>query len=86
MLDRSPPRPPPAGDQLKSEPISRSSTRRQRAWRARQAHGEAIAPVPYDAAVVNFLIATRWLDPALADDRAEIGKAIGAMAKDAAKD
>ena len=33
--------------------------------------------------MVNFLIATGWLDAALADDRAEVGKAIGAMVADA---
>jgi hypothetical protein len=36
--------------------------------------------------VVNFMIATHWLGPALADDRAEVGKAISAMVADAARE
>ena len=59
--------------------------RNQRQWRARQRDGIAIAFVPYDSNVINFLIATRWLDPARADDRTEIGKAIAALIADAAR-
>jgi hypothetical protein len=76
MLDRPPARPPP----LRSR---RAVCQRQ--YRARQRAGIAIAPVPYDGKVVNFLIATHWLDAALADDRAEVGKAIRAMVAGAAR-
>jgi len=51
-----------------------------------QRDGIAVAPVPFDGKVVNFLIAMGWLDEALADDRAEVGKAIGAMVADAARE
>ena len=75
MPDR-PPRPPPARRTVRAK--------WQANWRRRQRDGIAIAPVPFDGKAVNFLIATHWLDPALADDRAEIGKAIAALIADAA--
>jgi hypothetical protein len=44
-----------------------------------------IAPAPYDGQVVDFLVHTHWFDSAVADDQREVGKAIGAAMKDAAK-
>jgi hypothetical protein len=57
----------------------------QRDYRRRLARGEAIAPAPFDAAVIDFLVRTRWLDPALAEDRREIGRAMFAALRDAAR-
>jgi hypothetical protein len=57
----------------------------QRDYRRRQRSGEAVAPVPYGGAVVDFLVTTRWLDPAQAADRHAVGFAIGRMMQDAAK-
>jgi hypothetical protein len=41
--------------------------RAQREYRRRQRAGEACALVAYDAAIVDFLIRTEWLDPAHAE-------------------
>jgi hypothetical protein len=68
--------------------LQRSPSRRAR-WQAdyrrRQRHGEGVAPVHFDRPLIEFLIRTHWLDPERADDRREIGAAIAAMLKDAAK-
>ena len=35
-----------------------------------------IAPAPYDGQVVDFLVRTHWLDPAVADDQRVAGAAL----------
>jgi len=44
-----------------------------------------MVPVEVGAEILDLLVRLGWLDAALADDRAEIGKAIGAMIADAAR-
>lgn len=64
--------PPPPGD-------------RHRRHRARVKAGIAVAPVEFDATVVNFLVRLAWLPPGETHDRASIGRAISAMVSDAAQ-
>jgi hypothetical protein len=54
-------------------------------FRARQKAGVAVAPVEFDAAVVDFLVRTAWLPPDEISDRSAVGKAIAAMLQDAAR-
>jgi hypothetical protein len=54
-------------------------------YRQRQRNGEAVAPVPYGGAVVDFLISTKWLDQGQAADRHAVGAAIGRLMQDTAK-
>jgi len=54
-------------------------------FRQRRKAGVAVAPVEYDAAVVDFLVRTHWLPPDELHDRASIGKALSAMVSDAAR-
>lgn len=58
---------------------------RHRRARKRRRDGIAVAPVEYDATVVDFLVKLAWLPPGEAHDRASIGKAIAAMIADAAR-
>ena len=80
MLDRScqPPR-------QRRQAARERRTRVQRNWRHRQAQGRIMVPVEVGAEILDLLVRLGWLDAALADDRAEIGKAIGAMIADAAR-
>lgn len=57
----------------------------QRRYRERKQQCGGAAPAPWDLDVINFLIETHWLEPDLADDRREIGKAYFAALKDAAR-
>jgi hypothetical protein len=55
-----------------------------RRYRANDKAGVKIARAPYDAVVLDFMIAMKWLDPKRADDPAAIGDAYNRMTKDAA--
>jgi hypothetical protein len=57
---------------------------RSRRWRARQKRSKAVAPVEYDGEVLNMLVRLGWLGEHEVGDPKEIGRAIGAMVKDAA--
>jgi hypothetical protein len=46
----------------------------------------SVALVRYTGAVLNMLIATRWLDESEAHNRRQVGEALARMAADAAKD
>src|SRR5215831_11597628 len=48
-------------------------------YRSRQRDGKAVAPVEYDAAVVDWLVKLSWLLEGEACDRDAVGRAIGAM-------
>jgi hypothetical protein len=56
---------------------------RDRRYRARKSRCAAVAPVEFDSGVVDFLIATHWLDEREAEDRHAIGAAISAALRDA---
>lgn len=58
---------------------------RDRRYRKRLAAGVVTVAVEVDAVVLNFLIATRWLDESEAGDKARIAEAIAAMLKGAAR-
>jgi hypothetical protein len=49
---------------------------RQRTYRQRQARGEFYALVPVDAAILDFLQKSRWLNEADMSDRKRVGAAI----------
>jgi hypothetical protein len=53
--------------------------------RARQRAGKAVAPVEYDAAVVDFLVKNLWLEERETCDRSAIGAGIARMLADAAR-
>jgi hypothetical protein len=72
MLDRPRSHPPPP----RAPPSNSRSARISRAYRARVARGERVAPAPYDAAVIDFLIGTRWLLEKDAGDRRLVGAAV----------
>ena len=76
MLHRPPARPP-------DRQRARRRLRQQR-YRQRVRDGRIVAPVPVDAATIDFLVRTRWLAECDADDRRKIGDAIARMLKDAA--
>lgn len=59
-------------------------SRRQR-YRRRQALGLGIAPVEFDATIVDFLVRTSWLPADETHDRALVGRAIAALIKDSAR-
>ena len=58
---------------------------RHRRFRARRRAGKAVASVEFDAAVLNFLVKLKWLLEAEASDRGAVGRAIGALIRDAAR-
>lgn len=62
----------------------RSHAERQRRLRQRQRSGEVVAPVNVGLHLVEALIDLRWLDEDMSEDRAAIGRAIGAMLSDMA--
>ena len=57
-----------------------------RAYRARQRAGEAVAPVRYNGRILNGLIRSRWLDPADCGDRRLVAEAIHRMLSEAFRD
>jgi hypothetical protein len=67
--------------------IARQSkkTARQRTYRMRQAHGEFCAPVPINAAILNFLTRNRWLNEADACERKKVGEAVRSLLELSAK-
>jgi hypothetical protein len=83
MLQGPPPRPP--------KPPSRAARRREQhrlrtaRYRKNQADGKAVAPVPYDGVIVDYLIRLHWLSEADAYDRREVGTAIERLLADSAK-
>jgi hypothetical protein len=64
---------------------ARERRARQARYRARLRNGRMAVPVEVDAAILDLLVRTRWLDPASVDDRRAIGRALAAMVADAAK-
>jgi hypothetical protein len=56
----------------------------QQRYRANVAAGRRIARAPYDAAVLDYLIAMRWLDPKHAGDAGKIGEAYFKVLREAA--
>jgi hypothetical protein len=78
----------------RSRPIAPQPTKAQRRarhaaeqsrYRARVATGQRIARAPFDSQVIDFMVATKWLDPKCADNADAVGCAYYAMIKDAAK-
>src|SRR4051794_38405199 len=60
---------------------------RQQRWRARQHphRRELVASVPVSPPVLALLVETGWLQPCEASNREQIGSAVAALLKDAAK-
>ncbi|WP_409191040.1 hypothetical protein [Bradyrhizobium sp. RDM4] len=57
----------------------------QRDYRRRLYEGRMSVAVEIDGDVIAMLIASHWLADGDSDDRAKIGKALGAMVSEAAK-
>ena len=68
-------------------PPSRQEARRRRQarHRARVRNGVRVAPVAYDAELLDFLVKTRWLLPEDASDARKVGCAITAAMRDASR-
>jgi hypothetical protein len=58
---------------------------RHKRFRRRRRDGKACAMIEYDASVIDFLVRTHWLQEGEVADRASIGRAIGALIRDAAR-
>jgi hypothetical protein len=58
---------------------------RDRRYRARRESGKAVAQVEFDAAILDFLIRTRWLAEGNSTVARAVGEAISAMLADAAR-
>jgi hypothetical protein len=58
---------------------------RYRAYRQRQRDGLACTQVVFDGAIIELLVATRWLSEADSIDRRKVGLAIGRMLAASAK-
>jgi hypothetical protein len=71
---------PPADADRKRELRRERKKRRAK----REAAGLSCCMVEYGAAMLDFLIATRWLAEADADDPAKVGRAITAMLRSSA--
>lgn len=69
----------PAQQQPSTESI------RQRRFRARQKAGRVVVQVEVGDDVVESLIGLRWLALAASENRASVGRAIGAMLADMAQ-
>jgi hypothetical protein len=65
--------------------LDRPKSGRWRRYRARQKDGLACTQVQYDAAVVELLTATGWLDERDVGDRGAVGVAIARMLAASAK-
>src|SRR5262245_41601813 len=80
-------RPPPkAAPKFGGKSLAGNSAKEATArYRARLAAGEKVYGVVADDAVLEYLIATLWLDRALSGDKVEVGKAISRMLADSAK-
>jgi hypothetical protein len=98
MLDRAVPTAPPEGDMTAADHriaadhrTTRRATAREQAtvrtrrYRERRRNGLAIAPVPYDNAIVGMLLDLGWLALGDSENHRAIGAAISAMLNDAAK-
>ncbi|MET4478825.1 hypothetical protein [Bradyrhizobium sp. F1.13.3] len=57
----------------------------QQAYRRRLEEGRMSVSVEIDSDVIEMLIASHWLKDGECEDRAKIGKALGAMVAEAAK-
>jgi hypothetical protein len=67
-------------------PAHRSpASARKAGYRRRLRDGCMVVPIEIDGELIDWLIAVRWLEPAKADDRREIGAAIRRMLADAAR-
>jgi hypothetical protein len=77
---------PGALSSLQARQAGRSSAaeRQRRRW-GRIRRGEAVAPVTFNAPILDTLIALRWLAEHDATDRAKVGDAIGRMLADLAQ-
>jgi hypothetical protein len=78
MLQKSP----PGRKAARKRELRRLRTAR---YRRNQAGGVAVAPVPYNGEILNFLVRTHWLDEHDAYDRREVGAAIGRLLAASAK-
>jgi hypothetical protein len=58
-------------------PAEQERERKQKAYRERVRDGVRIAHLRYDGGRINFLVASEWLDPALADDPETVADAVG---------
>jgi hypothetical protein len=56
-----------------------------RRYRQRERDGVRIALAPFDQQVIDYLVATNWLDPALDDDPRAVGEAYYALVRDSAR-
>jgi hypothetical protein len=56
-----------------------------RRWRERANAGEAVAPVVYDAEIIEMAVQTCWLPECDAHDRAKVGAAFSWLLKDMAR-
>ena len=62
-----------------------SASARTRRYRARQAKGETIVPVPVSHEIIALLVDLRWLPESESEDRRRIGESIFKMLSDTAK-
>jgi hypothetical protein len=81
VLQRPPSSKPPSKGARRRE-LRRLRTAR---YRRNQAGGLAVALVPYNGEILNFLVRTHWLDGDAAGDRRAVGAAIGRLLADSAK-
>ena len=79
MLERSPP---PTDLDAKKREQRRLAQRRYR--RNTESHVK-IAPTPFDATMLDYLIRLHWLDEADAKDRRKVGEAIARALLESAK-
>jgi hypothetical protein len=63
----------------------RAKREQMRRYRQRERDGVRIAIAPFDGMVVNYLVATGWLDAAFEHDPRAIGKAYFALVRDSAR-
>jgi hypothetical protein len=91
MHDR-PPAQAPRQDGTQSRPGTEDAARKRKLRRERKrrrakraAAGLACCTVEHDATMLQFLIATRWLEEADADDPDKVGAAVSAMWRQAAE-
>jgi hypothetical protein len=76
---------PPAVRKRKRETTRERRRLAQREYRRRLDAGRITVAVEIDAAVVEMLVASRWLPDGDSADRKQIGKALSAMVAEAAK-
>jgi hypothetical protein len=63
----------------------RQKNERQRAFRARQARGEFVAPVLIDQAILGFLVRNRWLAERDSNEPKRVAEAVRSLLELSAK-